>query len=358
MYAILRVEKLKSFANVSGANNHNKRLGNVPNADERKRSENVHWGAKDPVLRIKEIHQEYGIKPRKNAVIANEYLLSASCDFFKDIGMRDVKKWAKTNLEFLRRKHGAGLVCFDLHVDEGTPHIHAIVTPIYKSDCGGMKLSAKRFFDKPKLKKLQTEYASAMSGYGLVRGVENSRGRHKEVQKFYGELEKEVGNASHEVKNAFKALHECKKQKAGLLNYRVILANTYSVLDMLAGRLADLERLNVALRYKFQQKVSSMQQQIVSLRGDREKLIELYSLTGVKSTHEAFSLIKDATVVASKARAEEVRDREVEYSRHMEEFDGLTPAQKMGLNPIEAKPKKELSSRKLCDNDLATTLGF
>ena len=43
-YAILRVEKLKTAANIQSAINHNLRVqGAAPNADPKKIKENYHW---------------------------------------------------------------------------------------------------------------------------------------------------------------------------------------------------------------------------------------------------------------------------------------------------------------------------
>ena len=72
MYAICRVEKLKSMANISGANSHNKRIENAPNANKNKANENIHFGAKNAQKAVQELLAKHNIKPRKNAVLANE----------------------------------------------------------------------------------------------------------------------------------------------------------------------------------------------------------------------------------------------------------------------------------------------
>ncbi|EAR62804.1 MobV family relaxase [Neptuniibacter caesariensis] len=358
MFTIIRVEKLKSFANVRGANTHNRRLVEPANSNPKSKSNNIHWGARDPVERIKEIHRKHGIKPRKNAVIANEYLLSASPEFFHMKSDEEIKSWAKSNFEYLKKKHGESLVSFDLHLDESTPHIHAIVTPIYQSNSGGMKLSAKHYFDKPKLKKLQTDYAKSMSGYGLCRGIENSRSRHQDIRKFYGELEQELREASQEVQNTMQSVKAIREQPVGFLNYKTVLNNAFTILTQLAQRLAEIEKLNAALNHKFSKKVTSMKKQIATLQSDRSRLAELYEITGMKSPNQAHAIVKDAAIEASKLRARELAAQESAYRKHMEEFDGLTPAQRMGLKPITDSETDIKKSPKVRTSELSQDLSF
>ena len=191
MYAILRIKKLKSFAGVSGSNGHNQRLNETPNADPGRQQTNLSTGAHDPVQAIKDVWSENGIKPRKNAVVAVEYLLSASPDFFQDDKPEKTKAWAKRNIQYLKEKHGAGFIRADLHLDETTPHIHAIVTPLVV-DTPKPKLSAKHYFDRPRLRELQTEYAQAMAPFRLRRGQERSQATHKEIAHYYSEIKKPI----------------------------------------------------------------------------------------------------------------------------------------------------------------------
>ena len=96
-------------------------------------------------------------------------------------------------------KHGAA----HLHRDEETPHIHVTLVPIVKGERKRRKReeqTKKRYRKKPtdtvrlcaddimtrlKLKSYQDTYAVAMAKYGLQRGIDGSKARHKSTQQYY-----------------------------------------------------------------------------------------------------------------------------------------------------------------------------
>ncbi len=108
--------------------------GAAPNADPEKEKDNVYLGKKNPLDAIKKLHEKLEIKVRKNAVLANEYLLTASPEFFEGKSKSEIKQWRKDQYQFLKDKHGDGLISFTFHNDETTPHCHAIITPVYQND--------------------------------------------------------------------------------------------------------------------------------------------------------------------------------------------------------------------------------
>lgn len=74
-------------------------------------------------------------KIRSDAVVAIEYLLTASPEFFetgpKYERDKRLKSWCDSQLEFLKKKHGAdNIMCAYLHLDEKTPHIEAYILPL------------------------------------------------------------------------------------------------------------------------------------------------------------------------------------------------------------------------------------
>ena len=66
-------------------------------------------------------------------------VLSASPEYFRPdvpeaVGTWDedrLSAWIKASMNQLRKEHGADLVFAELHLDEDTPHIHAVVAPTY-----------------------------------------------------------------------------------------------------------------------------------------------------------------------------------------------------------------------------------
>ena len=110
-------------------------------------------------------------------------------------------------------KHGAA----HLHRDEETPHIHVTLVPIVKGERKRRKReeqTKKRYRKKPtdtvrlcaddimtrlKLKSYQDTYAVAMAKYGLQRGIDGSKARHKSTQQYYRDIQKLSDNLKAEV---------------------------------------------------------------------------------------------------------------------------------------------------------------
>jgi len=122
---------------------------------------------------------------RKDAVKFQTHVLTGSHEemkkIFEDKATSD--KWVQENINWMCKKYGKeNIVRFTLHMDERTPHIHAITVPITKD--GG--LSAKSYANgKKELRMLQTDYAKSMECFGLERGLERVGIRHESAQEYY-----------------------------------------------------------------------------------------------------------------------------------------------------------------------------
>lgn len=202
---ILRVAKITSQGSATGKTSHNYRQVEVPNADPNRghlNEEYLNEGEKNIWTLANERIQEMGIKGvRKDAVRGMEFLITASPDTFERDSNGVIKDdyrdsgWLQDNFMFLGEKYGENLVAFTLHQDEKTPHIHAVVVPITADG----RLSAKELFNPISLKKLQTEYAQAMSKYGLERGIEGSRARHQTMKQIYGAQQQTKQGIEHDL---------------------------------------------------------------------------------------------------------------------------------------------------------------
>lgn len=131
-FAIMRLAKLKTWASVSASGSHTYRTIPTPNADPSRRSMNrTIVGTTGEVLedmqrRVGEITS----KPRSNAVLGLELLLTASPEAFQGDEPLDVRAWAKSNLDWLWQTFGEKNVTHVvLHRDETTPHLVAYVVP-------------------------------------------------------------------------------------------------------------------------------------------------------------------------------------------------------------------------------------
>lgn len=190
-FAILRVEKLKTFGNISASLQHTYRTRPTPNAAPERQDRNKHVfkgqftpgvppAPEDVLSGIKGRLPE---KRRSDAVLCVEYMITASPEALKSEAehlkyLADARRW-------LEAKHGPeNVIAVSVHLDETTPHLIAYVVPL---DEKGV-LNAKSFFGgRDKLRAMQTDFAKKVgSKYGLERGVEGSRAVHTDVKDFYG----------------------------------------------------------------------------------------------------------------------------------------------------------------------------
>lgn len=187
-YAILRTAKLKSVQNIRSSLLHNFREIPTHNADPSLTPLNFslpEMTNTESCMKIYENRMKSIKTPRKNAVLAVEYLLATSPDWWKESSKQQQDEWIWRNLLFLLHKHGEeNLISFTVQYDETTPHISAIVVP----EVDG-KLNARAFFGgREKMSILQDSYALMMESFGLNRGIKGSKAEHKDIKQYYSEV--------------------------------------------------------------------------------------------------------------------------------------------------------------------------
>lgn len=188
-FAILRTQKLKSTASIGRSLRHSFREQLTPNADSELLIENTHYGAASAAEAIAGIEQRLPEKRRSDAVLAIEYLVTASPEALNGRSRGEQDQYFTDALEWLRERHGAQNVVYaGIHRDEMTPHLYAYVVPI--DDRTG-RLNAKKWLGGTKaLRDMQTEFATKVGAkHGLERGVERSQANHQTVKQFYGNLQ-------------------------------------------------------------------------------------------------------------------------------------------------------------------------
>jgi len=192
MYAIMRFEKLKSWGEIGGVGAHHSRDRTTPNANPsienlwlERPTESIVEGVRD---RLK------NIKIRKNGVLAYEFLLAGSPEFFRPEGggygqfdREKVDDFNQKSMEWLRETFGPeNIISAVCHLDEASPHIQAVVTPVDRSTG---KLNARGWTGgKEKLQQLQDTFAEALAPLGLERGIRGSRSTHTRISEFYDEV--------------------------------------------------------------------------------------------------------------------------------------------------------------------------
>ena len=185
-YAILRTAKLKSFGEIGGSLSHNYRTRPTPNADSTRTPDNHHSVSKRDLV-MDGIKNRLPEKTRKNAVLAIEYLITASPEWSGWQNKEKEQEFFKRSVEWLEKRHGKeNVIATSIHRDETTPHLIAYVVPIDQKG----KLNARSFLGgRATLSKMQTEFHSKVKDLGLDRGLEGSKAEHKTIKEFYAELQ-------------------------------------------------------------------------------------------------------------------------------------------------------------------------
>nr|WP_269621547.1 MobV family relaxase [Marortus sp. BJYM1] len=205
----MRTKKLKTMGAVGGAGGHNSRTRETPNADPEKLHLNRRLvGTDQPlVAQVKNHIKQADAKLNKNSPPAFEVLLTASPESMKNItDKKDLGKWVSANIDWLKKNYGNNLITVDLHRDEKTPHLHAIVCPVVarfdkRANKEINRVTCKEYLDgRGKLSALQDSYAQAMKPFALDRGVKKSKATHTEVREWYAIQQRVAVSAKKTIK--------------------------------------------------------------------------------------------------------------------------------------------------------------
>jgi hypothetical protein len=205
-YAIMRCKKLATMGCVASSLRHCYRERETPNADAERTPGNRHRAAEstgEAIARLRELLPE---KRRKDAVLAVEYVMTASPEWWEKADQRQQARFFEQAHIWLANKYGAeNIITATVHHDETSPHLSAFVVPLTRDG----RLSAKEFIgNKGKMSYDQTTFAAAVHDLGLERGIEGSRARHQTIRAFYEGLEHPA------VRHAFITSEDLKPQKS------------------------------------------------------------------------------------------------------------------------------------------------
>ncbi|MEZ8453570.1 MobV family relaxase [Vibrio splendidus] len=199
---ILRFEKIKSKTSLNKSSAHVHRFAETPNANPDKfKSNRILKGSNNERKDIQRVLDKYKIKPRKNAVICMDALLSLSSEAFKTDN--DINLFAAKATDFLNARFGNRCSNITLHLDELTPHIHAKIVPLLAKNGGkvGVRLSARDAFGPQQLADLQRDFNAHMSkSFDLVPPKHGAKASHKKVKQFYEEINKDYDKLKEECK--------------------------------------------------------------------------------------------------------------------------------------------------------------
>jgi hypothetical protein len=135
-------------------------------------------------------------KIRANTVMYKTHILTGTHEDMKRIfsNEKTANAWIEKNKEFINKEFGEkNVVRFSLHLDEKTPHIHAVTIPLTNDG----RLSAKEIVgNKAIMQQRQDRYAESMKDFGLERGIRNTGISHENATAYYSRISEAEKNVS------------------------------------------------------------------------------------------------------------------------------------------------------------------
>jgi hypothetical protein len=255
-YNIFRVEKVKSMSSLGGLYAHHTRKQNVANADPDGPKPKYLWsGRQDLLSHVKHClpkDNKGNIKLRKNGVIALDFVLTASPEFFMNASRDEKIKWAQEAKKWLEKEFGQCVQAV-MHLDEKTPHIQGFIVP--NNDwTPGTKISADRYFNPESLIAYQDSLFEHMqqAGFKLERGLRGSTAVHTTNRQYQDSLNKAmsgvVAGDKQTLQTQVKALSnelQITKNEAAVYKAQAAQANYNNKINQL--RSVDLQQLALSL---------------------------------------------------------------------------------------------------------------
>ena len=310
-FVVLHMEK--AHGSDSGTTAHIERFIIPKNADPTRTHLNrklIEYpeGVKDRSAAIQRRLEEAGLtrKIGSNQVRAIRINVSGTHEDMKRIEEEGrLDEWCADNLKYFADTFGKeNIVAAHLHRDEETPHIHVTLVPIVKGERKRRKReeqTKKRYRKKPtdtvrlcaddimtrlKLKSYQDTYAEAMAKYGLQRGIDGSKARHKSTQQYYNEtkkladslkaevvdLQRQKETAQEELKRAKKEIQTEKLKGAATTAAANIAESVGSLFG--SNKVKTLERENAALHREVAthgEAIEALQTRIQTMQNDHHR---------------------------------------------------------------------------------------
>lgn len=303
-YVVARMQKLKAD-NLVGLGNHDQRkTSNYSNEDIDVSRSHLNYDLvagrtqnfKTDIQKYIDENKVSQRATRKDAVLANEWVITSDKNFFEKLSDDETKRYFETVKEYFANNFGDENIRYAIvHLDESTPHMHMGIVPFDNE----RKLSAKRVFNRAALQKIQDDLPQYLKrkGFEIERGEKNPERKNLTVPE-YKAMKQELETVKAETKKQRQELDKYQfpdEKDVKIIRKPALFKQGYSVvqnisLDMLErdagqGQLAhklmiDLEKENEKLRKEKQ----DLQMDNLDLTRKNQKL--------TKTLHNAQNLIK------------------------------------------------------------------
>lgn len=206
-------------------------------------------------------------KVRNDSVKFIKHVLTGSHEDMKRIFSDKAKRkdWVQKNYNFIVAEYGQkNILRFTLHLDEKTPHIHAVTVPLTKDG----RLSAKEVFgNKGALVSRQDRYAEAMKEFGLKRGLKGTGIKHDTAKEYYSRIQHAQDNVENIIQEPTKNVLGVYKEDSVIEMQNALKSSNLA--------LADLQRKYRNEQIKAKSKSQSEERAIASLRNKNDEISKL-----------------------------------------------------------------------------------
>ena len=314
-YSFMHIGRINTYYKMAKAYEHNYRTTHVANAIPELKDKNeelVHLHYKNGKqmtyqeawterLHSLPTYKDGKHKIRSNAILALDVVTTFSREDRERINLDQWKneniKWLQKNFNAAPDKYGDNILSVMYHGDEvGNVHCHAFIQPI--DDKG--HLNASYYTDgrengKSRYTLLQDSYGEQMQQFGLKRGLEGSKAKHKDIKKFYTELNQAIRSVPKPLKGEL-ATDYYKRFQENM----EILATSYMKKGLERERSVDewiTEKTN-EFKQKMQEERKKLKQEKAQCNKDIERKLAACSSIIAEKEHrfsEMDRLIKDKT---------------------------------------------------------------
>jgi len=341
-YAIMRCKKLASMGSAASALKHCYRERDTANADASKTPQNEHHAARTTDEAMGKLRDLLPEKRRKDAVLAVEYLMTASPEWWKQATPEQQQAFFQRSRQWLADKYGEqNIIAATVHRDETSPHLSAFVVPLTKDG----RLSAKEFIgNKAQMSRDQTTYAERVADLGLQRGIEGSKAKHVTIQRYYARASEptppapKVDVPEPGIKDRLNPGDYGRKVAESVIEQ---IRPTWSALQVKAGEKEAAEQRAREAAIAAKQALAEAQQQRERADKLKESADKLYQVASLFTPDEVMERAEKARQKAAEAarRAEIDRERE----KRLAGLQGLLQrggaAHTLGLKAAEALRK-------------------
>ena len=202
----------------------------------------------------------------------------------------EIEQWAKDVYDWCARRYGQeNIIGFQVHLDESSPHIHALIVPVGQRSKSGRecvmwsaKFGKSRYEYGQILREMHTSLYEEVGGkYGLERGdsIVGRNVQHLHKRDYIRKLDKEAKQAEKAVKGLQTMIRKLEREMLGSRNQlREIdeaLASGKITLDKYEAQKTDIQKLIAEYQSKLDDKAGKLQvkeQELEQLTKDAAKV--------------------------------------------------------------------------------------